>query len=296
MTLAKDLTDQEFLYGHKACSGCSIGIVGRLTLKVYGKRTQVVTPANCMSTVTMQYPQSNFQVPSLTMAFAGTGAMLSGIGAAYKALGMDDDSYVVGFSGDGGTADIGLQSLSGAVEQGYNFLYICLDNEAYMNTGIQRSGLTPIGASTTTTPAGSQSFGEMKPKKNMFEIMIAHRIPYAATASIAYPNDLVAKLEKSKAIKGPSFIHVMCPCPTGWGFPTDMTVQIGKQAIKSGMWYLAEYENEKVTVNMIAKDPAPAKDYLKMQSRFRHLTDEQIAMIEKHRDKELVYVKSNWCK
>ncbi len=293
--LAKDLTDQEFLYGHKACPGCALGIVGRLTMKVLGEKTVVTLPASCMSTVTTQYPQMNYTVPSLTMSFPASGAFVSGMAAGFKAQGIEDVN-VVAFAGDGGTADIGLQSLSGAVEQGQNFIYICYDNEAYMNTGIQRSGLTPLGSTTTTTPAGSCSYGESRVKKNMFEIMMAHRIPYCATASTSYPNDLVKKVEKAKNTKGPSFIHVMAPCPTGWGFPSDRTVEIGRLAVECGMWSLMEYENGEVTVNKCAGEhPKPVAEYLKAQRRFRHLNEEQIAMISEHRDRELAVVR-NWMK
>ena len=291
--LAKDLTDQEFLYGHKACPGCALGIVGRLTMKVLGEKTVVTLPASCMSTVTTQYPQMNYTVPSLTMSFPASGAFISGMAAGFKAQGVEDVN-VVAFAGDGGTADIGLQSLSGAVEQGQNFIYICYDNEAYMNTGIQRSGLTPLGSTTTTTPSGACSFGESRVKKNMFEIMMAHRIPYCATASTSYPNDLVKKVEKAKNTKGPSFIHVMAPCPTGWGFPSDRTVEIGRLAVECGMWSLMEYENGVVTVNKCAgENPKSVEEYLKTQRRFRHLNEEQIAMISEHRDRELAVVR-NW--
>jgi len=289
--LAKDLTEKEYLYGHKACPGCALGIVGRLAAKVFGEKTVIALPASCMSTVTTQYPQMNYFVPSVTMAFAATGAFLSGMAAAYKALGMDD-VRVVGIAGDGGTADIGLQALSGAVEQGQDFVYICYDNEAYMNTGVQRSSLSPIGAATTTTPRGSRSFGEKNLKKNLFEIMIAHRIPYAATASVSYPNDYVTKLEKAVNTKGPAFIHVMAPCPTGWGFNSAKTIEIGKMALECGLWYLAEYENGSITVNRAAKDPpAPVGPYLKSQKRFSHLTDGQIARISALRDRELEIVR-----
>jgi len=293
--LAKNLTEKEYLYGHKACPGCSLGIVGRLAIKVFGEKTVIGLPASCMSTVTTQYPQMNYFVPSLTMAFPGTGALLSGLAAGYKTQGIDDVT-VVGFAGDGGTADIGLQALSGAVEQGQNFVFICYDNEAYMNTGIQRSSLTPIGATTTTTPAGPCSYGERNIKKNLFEIMMAHRIPYCATASTSYPNDLVNKLQKAKDVKGPAFLHIMAPCPTGWGFNSAKTVEIGKMAVKCGLWYLAEYENGKVTVNQAAvENPEPVAPYLKAQRRFRHLTDQQIERITQNRDMELELVK-NWMK
>lgn len=284
--LARDLTDREFLYGHKACPGCALGIVGRLGTKVFGEKTVVTLPASCMSSVTTVYPNINYTVPSLTSAFAATGAVLNGLAAGFKAQGISDVN-VVGYAGDGGTADIGLQALSGAVEQGRDFVYICYDNEAYMNTGIQRSGLTPIGSSTTTTPAGSNSFGETRQKKNMFEIMAAHRIPYAATASVSYPNDMVDKLIKARDTRGPAFLHIMAPCPTGWGFDSSLTVEIGRLAVKCGMWYLAEYENGGVTLNMPVNDPAPVAEYLKCQSRFKHLTDWQIAEIQELRDREL---------
>jgi pyruvate ferredoxin oxidoreductase beta subunit len=284
--LAKDLTDQEYLYGHKACPGCALGIVGRLGTKVFGEKTVIALPASCMSSVTTVYPNMNYTVPSLTSAFPATGAVLNGLSAGFRALGVQDVN-VVGFAGDGGTADIGLQALSGAVEQGRDFIYVCYDNEAYMNTGIQRSGLTPLGSSTTTTPAGSRSYGERSQKKNLFEIMIAHRIPYAATASTSYPNDLVTKFQKAKDTKGPAFLHIMAPCPTGWGFDPALTVEIGRLAIKCGLWHLSEYENGKVVINMAAKNPEPVEQYLKSQRRFRHLSEEEVAMIQQVRDQEL---------
>lgn len=293
MVNIKDLTDKEYLYGHKACPGCGMGIVGRLATKVLGEKTIIALPASCMSTVTTQYPQMNYSVPSLTMAFPGTGAVLSGMSAGLKALGIKDVN-VVGFAGDGGTADIGIQALSGAVERGDDFIYICYDNEAYMNTGIQRSGMTPYGATTTTTPSGSVSIGEKHPKKNMFEIMIAHRIPYAATASSSYPTDFMNKVEKARNTKGPAYIHVMAPCPTGWGFASDRTVEIGKMMIECGLWYLAEYEQEKVKMNLVPKSLKSVREYLVSQKRFRHLKEEDIKAIEAYRDKEWELIKRNW--
>ncbi len=293
MVKVKELPDREYLYGHKACPGCGLGTIGRLALKILGERTIVALPASCMSTVTTQYPQMNYTVPSFTMAFAGTGAVLSGMSAGLKAQGITD-AYVLGIAGDGGTADIGLQALSGAVERGDDFIYICYDNEAYMNTGVQRSSLTPLGASTTNSPPGPASFGESRPKKNLFEIMIAHRIPYAATASSAYPFDFMNKMAKTKIIKGPKFIHVMCPCPTGWGFPSHLTVEIGKLAVETGLWYLAEYENGKVKMNLVPKSFKPIEEYLKKQRRFRHLNAEQIKLIQEHRDREWQTIRERW--
>jgi pyruvate ferredoxin oxidoreductase beta subunit len=290
---AKDLTDKEYLYGHKACPGCGLGIVGRMATKILGEKTVIALPASCMSTVTTQYPQMNYSVPSLTMAFPGTAAVLSGLYAGFKAQGIED-ANVVGMAGDGGTADIGLQALSGAVERGDNIIYICYDNGAYMNTGIQRSSCTPIGATTTTSPAGSVSYGEVKPKKNLFEIMMAHRIPYTATASSSYPEDLAAKVQKAKDIKGPAFIHVDTPCPTGWGFPSDQTIKYGKLAVETGLWYLAEYENGKVTMNKVPKELKPVTEYLKGQKRFKHLKDDVIQQIQENVDKEWELIKSKW--
>ncbi len=289
MVRARDLTDREYFYGHKACPGCALGIVGRIGTKVFGEKTVIALPASCMSSVTTIFPNMSYAVPSMTSAFPATGAVLNGLAAGFTALGVKDTN-VVGFAGDGGTADIGLQALSGAVSQGRNFIYVCYDNEAYMNTGIQRSGLTPTGSSTTTTPAGPCSYGESHQKKNLFEIMLAHRIPYAATASTSYVNDLATKFEKAKNTEGPAFIHIMAPCPTGWGFASSLTVHIGRMAVKCGLWYLAEYENGKVIVNTAAKDPEPIEPYLRAQRRFRHLTDEQIAEIQQIRDRELALV------
>ncbi|QNB46524.1 pyruvate synthase subunit beta [Thermanaerosceptrum fracticalcis] len=287
MVNVRNLPDQELFYGHKACQGCGAATAARLVLKITGERTFLAYPASCISTVSTIYLQMAFAVPSLTMAFPATGAVLSGMAAAVKAKKLENVT-VLGIAGDGGTADIGLQALSGAVERGDKILYVCYDNEAYMNTGVQRSSLTPYGAWTTTTPIGENedSFGKRKFKKNLFEIMMAHRIPYCATASVSYPVDFLNKIEKAKDTDGPSFIHVMAPCPTGWGFPSDRTIEIGRLAVETGLWYLAEYENNKVKMNLVPKTFKPVEEYLKKQKRFKHLTDEHIAIIEKHRDEE----------
>lgn len=285
MIKVRDLSDQELIYGHKACQGCGAGIVARLALKVLGKKTCVVLPASCMSTVTTIYPQMAFLVNSLTGAFPATGAILSGMAAAVKAQGLKDVN-IIGLAGDGGTIDIGLQSLSGAVERGDNFIYICYDNEAYMNTGVQRSGLTPYGAWTTTTPTSNNSLGEKRFKKNLFEIMMAHRIPYCATANIAYPRDFLQKVAKASKILGPKVIHVLSPCPTGWGYDPKLTLEVGRRAVQSGLWYLAEYENGKVNLNYKPVEFKPVAEYLTMQKRFRHLQAKDYRVIEQHRDQE----------
>lgn len=295
MVNLRDLTDQELLYGHKACPGCAAGIVARLILKVTGERTFLAYPASCLSTVTSIYPQMAFSVPSFTAPFPATGAVLSGMAAAVKAKKMQDVT-VLGIAGDGGTADIGLQALSGAVERGDKVMYVCYDNEAYMNTGVQRSSLTPFGASTTTSPVGkdAEAIGEKKFKKNLFEIMVAHRIPYCATASVANLADFVSKVEKAKNTDGPSFLHVHAPCPTGWGFAAERTLEIARMAVAAGLWVLAEYENGKVKLNHIPKELKPVKDYLKGQKRFKHLMPEEWAIIERQRDREWADMLKKW--
>jgi pyruvate ferredoxin oxidoreductase beta subunit len=288
----RDLPERELLYGHKACPGCAAGIIARMILKVTGERTFLAYPASCLSTVTSIYPQMAFSVPSFTSPFPAAAAVLSGMAAAVKAKKMQDVT-VLGIAGDGGTADIGLQALSGAVERGHKFLYVCYDNEAYMNTGDQRSSLTPFGASTTTSPAVgcAGSIGERKFKKNLFEIMMAHRIPYCATASPAYMADFLRKVEKAKNTNGPSFLHVLAPCPTGWGFASDQTLEIGRLAVQTGLWFLAEYENGKAKLNVVPREFKPVQDYLGRQKRFKHLTQLEWAIVEKERDREWAEMK-----
>lgn len=285
------LEQEEYFYGHKACAGCGGSIAVRLALKVLGKNTFVVLPAGCMSAVGFVYPQLCFGVNALISPFASTGAMLSGLYVGAKALGLKDVN-VVGFAGDGGTADIGLQALSGAIDRGDKIIYICYDNEAYMNTGVQKSSLTPYGAKTTTTPAGDRIHGgtngrgSTSVKKDMFDIVAAHNIAYAATASIGNIPDYIRKVEKASKMQGTSYIHVAAPCPTGWGVESSDTVAIAKEAIDCGLWYLAEYEDGDYTINKNVKEFTSVKDYLKKQSRFKHLTDEDIEAIGHQRDKK----------
>ena len=183
--------------------------------------------------------------------------MLTGVQAGLRAQGITD-FQAVAFAGDGGTADIGLQALSGAIDRDDDLLYICYDNEAYMNTGIQKSSLTPFGAKTTTTPAGKNIRGNLRPKKNMFEIVAAHGIPYAATASIGYLNDFIAKVEKASKIRGNKVSSTSShPCPTGWGIDTDETVETAREVVDCGLWYLAEYEDGRFILNHKPKEFTP---------------------------------------
>lgn len=293
MMNAKSMPDEELFYGHKACAGCGCSLAVRLGMKVFGPRTFTAVPACCMAAVAFTYPHMPFQNNALIAPFAATGAMLSGIAAGARSLGLKDFN-VVGFAGDGGTADIGLQALSGAIDRGDRVIYICYDNEAYMNTGIQKSGLTPYGTRTTTTPAGENMPGSVQFKKNMFEIVAAHDIAYAATASVGYPQDYLNKLDKARNCPGTSYIHVLAPCPTGWGTPTDQTVAISKDAVDCGLWYLAEYENGEFTLNKNPREFLPLKEYLAKQSRYKHLKAEDYNVISAWRDKKWAKIRAKW--
>ena len=292
---AKTLSETELFYGHKACAGCGGSLAVRIALKVLGENAVAVLPAGCMSAVGFNFPQLCFGNNAIISTFAGTASMLTGVEAGLRAQGITD-FHAVGFAGDGGTADIGLQALSGAIDRNDDILYICYDNEAYMNTGIQKSSLTPFGARTTTTPAGKNIRGNLRPKKNLFEIVAAHGIPYAATASVGYLNDFMRKVEKAKQIKGTKYIHVLAPCPTGWGTDTDMTIDIGKEAVDCGLWYLAEYENGEYKLNRDPKEFTSVEDYLKKQSRFPNLDEHDIERIIRERDEFWARVRRDWNK
>ncbi|MBR3046230.1 MAG: pyruvate synthase subunit beta [Oscillospiraceae bacterium] len=290
---AAQISREEFFYGHKACAGCGGSLAVRAALKVLGPQAVSVLPAGCMSAVGFNFPQLCFSNNSIISTFAGTASMLTGVEAGLRAKGYKDFT-AVGFAGDGGTADIGIQALSGAIDRNDNIIYICYDNEAYMNTGIQKSGLTPFGARTTTTPAGANIHGNIRPKKNMFEIAAAHDIPYAATASIGYLPDFIRKVEKASQIKGTKYIHVIAPCPTGWGIAPDETVEIAKEVVDCGLWYLAEYENGAYTLNRRPKQFTDVAAYLKKQGRFKHLDDADIETIIQSRDKKWQFIEKNF--
>jgi len=290
---ARTIDDREFFYGHKACAGCGGSVAVRLALKVLGENTFSVLPANCMSAVGFIYPQMAFSSNAMIAPFPSTAAMLSGVAVGARALGIKG-AYSIGFAGDGGTADIGLQALSGAIDRRDPIIYICYDNEAYMNTGIQKSGLTPYGATTTTTPAGKNLPGSVRPKKNMFEIVAAHGIDYAATCSIGYPQDYMKKIQKAAQVEGTAYIHVYASCPTGWGVPTERSVDVAKEAVDCGLWFLAEYENGRFRLNKNPREFKPVKDYLKKQGRFRHLSDRDIETIVQQRDAKWEKMRREW--
>jgi len=283
----KELSKEEYLLkGHIACAGCGPAIALRLLFKALGKKVILVVPACCSSVIPGSYPYTSFAVPVQNIIFEATGATASGVVAALRKRGVKDVT-VVGWAGDGGTFDIGIQALSGAAERGTDFIYICYDNEAYGNTGVQRSGATPYGAWTTTTPTGKK-----ERKKDMAFIMAAHRIPYIATACPSYPMDFIRKLRKAKEIEGTRFIHLLAPCPTGWRYDTSKTVDIGRLAVQTGMWVLFEIERGKFKLNppsdqLIEKAKRkPVKEYLTLQGRFRKLTEEDIEKTQKWIDKD----------
>ena len=301
---ASTISNDELFFGHKACAGCGGSLAVRAALKVLGPHAVSALPAGCMSAVGFNFPQLSFANNAMITPFAATAAVLTGIEAGLRAQGKKpDDCTVVGFAGDGGTADIGLQALSGAIDRNDDVLYICYDNEAYMNTGIQKSSLTPFGAKTTTTPAGQRVHGCLTNKKNLFQIVAAHDIAYAATASVGYLPDFVRKVERARDIRGTRFIHVMAPCPTGWGCGVDETVDIARDIVDTGLWYLAEFEGSAVSgvpggtfkLNRNPKEFASVEAYLKRQGRFRSLDAAEIARVEADRDAAWEVMRKTWC-
>jgi pyruvate ferredoxin oxidoreductase beta subunit len=254
--------------GHRACGGCGPALAARLILKAAGRNTIVVSPTGCLEVFSTPYPETAWKVPWIHSLFENAAAVASGVEAALKKQGRSEKVVVIG--GDGATFDIGMLCISGAFERGHDFTYICYDNEAYMNTGIQRSGATPLDASTTTSPAGKCSTGNRRPKKDMPAILAAHGAPYVATTSIAYPNDLMQKVERAMEVKGPCYVQVHAPCATGWGFEGDRTMVIGKLAVETGLFVLFEQTDGTVTkVKKVVRKPV--EEYLKVQKRFAHL-------------------------
>lgn len=254
--------------GHRACAGCGPAIAVRLILKGTGQNTIVVSPTGCLEVFSTPYPETAWTVPWIHSLFENAAAVASGVESALKKQGRTEKVVVIG--GDGATFDIGMLCISGMFERGHDITYICYDNEAYMNTGIQRSGATPYGASTTTSPSGRCSIGNRRPKKDMPQILAAHGAAYVATASVAYPPDLMQKVEKAIATPGPTYVQVHAPCCTGWGFEGADTIRVGKLAVETGLYVLYEMIDGKVTrVKKVVRKPV--EDYLKLQKRFRHL-------------------------
>ncbi len=266
-----------FASGHRACAGCTSALAMRLALKGAGKDTIIAQATGCMEVCSTPYPETSWKVPWIHVAFENAAAVASGIDAALSQQGKKSRILVIG--GDGGTFDIGLQALSGAAERGHDFCYLCYDNGAYMNTGIQRSGATPKYSSTTTTPAGKKIPGKQENKKNLPLIMAAHGA-YVATANLAFPQDFIAKVKKGLDHKGPAFVLVFAPCPRGWGFPSDMGIEIAKSAYQSRVTPLYEIEDGYLKFTKKPGNVKHVEEYLKTQKRFKHMSQKQIMEIQ----------------
>ena len=296
----RTLTQKEyFTPGHRSCQGCAEALAVRLVVKAVGRNVIIANATGCMEIVSSPLPYTAWKVPWFHVAFENTAAVASGIESALKVLmrkGRIPNKKIItlAMGGDGGTADIGFQALSGALERGHNFLYVCTDNEAYMNTGIQRSSSTPFGASTTTSPVGKAQIGQMTWKKNMPAIAAAHNIPYVATACPSYPIDLVQKVKKAADIEGPAYVHILSVCPTGWRSAPELSIKLGRLAVETGVFPLYEVERGQYRLSVDFPKLKPIKEYLKPQGRFRHLTEEMIGEIEKrvHREYEQLRAKA----
>lgn len=285
--------EEYFLPGNACCAGCGLEIALRWAMKALGPNTALVTPACCLNVVIGLYPKTAPTFPFINMAFAAGAAAATGFDAAFKAKAYRypdqvwKDMTTLVFAGDGGTTDIGIQGLSGAAERNSNFIYTCYDNEAYMNTGIQRSSSTPHGAITTTT-----TFGKERYKKNLPAIMAAHEIPYVATCSISEPMDLYEKFKKAKSIKGCKYIQIFAPCPPGWGYLSEDTIEMARLAVKTGLWILYENENGIITLSKKSKpltDPSkrlPIIEYVSKQKRFAGLSEKTLIEIQERIDSE----------
>lgn len=288
----RSVTKEElFVPGHRACIGCGEALAVRLACKALGRNSIVVSVTGCIEIISSPLPYTSWRLPWIHTLFENAAAVASGVEAGLKAMTRKERRptqkiNVVAMAGDGGTSDIGLQALSGALERGHNFLYICFDNEAYMNTGIQRSSATPYGASTTTSPAGKVSIGQVTWKKNMPAIAAAHNIPYVATACPSYPFDLMSKVAKGAATQGPAYVHILNICPVGWRCPPELTIKLGRLAVQTGIFPLYEVENGEYKLNVSPPKLKPVQDYLKLQGRFRHLSEETITEIQHRVDKD----------
>lgn len=284
--------EEFFLPGNSCCAGCGLEIAIRWAMKALGPNTTLVTPASCLNVVVGLWPKAAPNFPFINMAFAAAAAAATGMSAAFKAKNYRFPGKVWGkmttlvFAGDGGTTDIGIQGLSGAAERNSDFIYCCYDNEAYMNTGIQRSSSTPHGAVTTTTTLGKERY-----KKNLPAIMAAHEIPYVATCSISEPLDLYDKFKKAKSIKGCRYIHILAPCPPGWGYQSENTIELARLAVKTGSWILYEIENGIIKLSKKSQpllDPSkrtPLLEYLSNQKRFSKLSEKDLIELQEGLDR-----------
>ncbi len=276
----KHYEENFYVSGHTACAGCGQSMAVRIVLNTAGKNTMVTNSTGCLEVFSTKAPETAFGVPWIHSLFENSAAVASGIEAALKHLNKLDDIHVIAQAGDGGTGDIGLQAISGMLERNQDVLYVCYDNEAYMNTGIQRSGSTPFYANTTTSPIGKHSLGNPLPKKPMVEICAAHHIPYSASTSVGNPKDIERKVKKALSIKGPKYLQIHVPCPLGWKSDSAQTIEVAKLAIITGLYPLIEYEYGKLTKVMKIPSSKPVQEYLKTQGRFKHLLKNEKALQE----------------
>lgn len=296
MANLKQLAAKEDLLtgGHRACAGCAAPIIVRQVLLAAENPVVVGSATGCLEVTTTLFPYTAWKVPFIHNAFENAAATISGVEAAYTSLKKqgkyDKDVRFIAFGGDGGTYDIGLQSLSGAMERGHRMLYICYDNNAYMNTGIQRSSATPLGAHTTTSPAGKVIPGKKQYRKDLTAILVAHNIPYAAQTSVSHWRDLNSKVQKALDTPGPSFINIISPCRLGWGFNPEDTVALAREAVETCFWPLYEVENGVYKLTYKPKEKKPVVEWLKKQTRFRHLfkpgNEELLARVQENVDTE----------
>ncbi len=283
--------NENFGQGHRACQGCAEALAVRQIGKALGKNVVTVSATGCMEVVSSPFPYTSWNVPWIHVAFENAAAVASGVEAGFKAMMRKGKMaqrkiFVLALAGDGGTSDIGVQALSGAMERGHDFLYICTDNEAYMNTGIQRSSATPFGASTTTSPAGKVKFGQATWKKNMAAIAAAHDIPYVATACPSYPFDLMEKVKKGARTPGSAYIHVLAVCPTGWRSASDLSIRLGRLAVETGIFPLYEVTDGNYRITIDPPKLRPVEEYFRLQGRFRHLTKDMIQTIQERVTRE----------
>ena len=277
MANLKELSKKEEILsgGHRLCAGCGASIVVRQVLSALDDPVVVANATGCLEVATTIYPYTSWKSSFIHNAFENAAATISGTEAMFRSLKkqgkIDKEIKFIAFGGDGGTYDIGLQSLSGALERGHNFVYVCYDNEAYMNTGIQRSSATPRGAWTTTTPAGKVIPGKTQYHKNLTEIVASHNIPYVAQANPWRWNDLIEKAHKAFYTDGPAFINVLSPCPRGWRFDSKDTIKISKLAVQTNFWPLYEVENGVWRLNYKPKERKPIREWMKAQGRYKHL-------------------------
>ena len=267
-----------FTSGHRACAGCGEALAARLVLEATGPDVMISNATGCLEVFSTPWPQSAWRVPWVHSLFENAGAVASGMEAALRMQGRR--TKVLAFAGDGGTFDIGFQALSGMLERGHNVLFVCYDNEGYMNTGVQRSSSTPHSASTTTSPSGRHRTGKRHLKKDMLAIIAAHHIPYAATASVAYPTDLANKVRRGMEVDGPAFLQIHSPCPLGWGHDGAQTIAVARAAVQSGLVPLVEIERGEVIGVMPLRKQLPVNEYLRLQQRFRHLFSGQTVALE----------------